>query len=303
MIKIDKYKGDNKMKFHLFSVIVGTEACIASCPFCVSNETPTKENMICPKINWRNFKIAANLANRSNINTVVLTSRGEPLLFPEQITDYLDNLKEFQFPFIELQTNGILLEQKKDYYEKYLNEWYEKGLTTIAISVVSYCSELNRKNYLPKQREYIDLPNLIKRLHNIGFSVRLACVCCKGMMDSALEVFKLIQFAKDNNVEQITLRPVNDEFRRDSTAKWINNNKLSMEQKEEIKKALDLAGTKLLEINRVGTVYDVNGQNVCLSLPLNKNTRDYDPENGRQLIFFQDGHIRYEWEMSGGILL
>jgi hypothetical protein len=23
----------------------------------------------------------------------------------------------------------------------------------------------------------------------------------------------------------------------------------------------------------------------------------------RNLIFFQDGHIRYEWEMEGGILL
>ena len=47
----------------------------------------------------------------------------------------------------------------------------------------------------------------------------------------------------------------------------------------------------------------VNGQNVCLSLPLNKNTRDTNPENARNLIFFQDGHIRYEWEMEGGILL
>ena len=39
------------------------------------------------------------------------------------------------------------------------------------------------------------------------------------------------------------------------------------------------------------------------SLPLNINTRDENPENGRQLIFFPDGHIRYEWEKEGGILL
>ena len=59
----------------------------------------------------------------------------------------------------------------------------------------------------------------------------------------------------------------------------------------------------MLELERIGIIYDVNGQNVCISLPLNKNTRDTDPENGRNLIFFQDGHIRYEWEMEGGILL
>ena len=66
---------------------------------------------------------------------------------------------------------------------------------------------------------------------------------------------------------------------------------------------LEEKGTKLLELERIGTIYDVDEQNVCLSLPLNKNTRDTNPENARNLIFFQDGHIRYEWEMEGGILL
>ena len=70
-----------------------------------------------------------------------------------------------------------------------------------------------------------------------------------------------------------------------------------------MKKYLEKNGTKLLELERIGTIYDVNGQNVCISLPLNKNTRDTNPENARNLIFFQDGHIRYEWEMKGGILL
>ena len=34
------------MKFKMFSVIVGTECCIASCPFCVSGVKPNKENLI-----------------------------------------------------------------------------------------------------------------------------------------------------------------------------------------------------------------------------------------------------------------
>ena len=70
------------MKFKMFSVIVGTEACMASCPFCVSGVKPSKENLEERNINWRNLKIAANLANRSDIDTVMLTSRGEPTLFP-----------------------------------------------------------------------------------------------------------------------------------------------------------------------------------------------------------------------------
>lgn len=291
------------MKFKMFSVIIGTEACMASCPFCVSGVKPSKENLEETNINWRNLKIAANLANRSDIDTVMLTSRGEPTLFPEQITEYLKNLSEFQFPFIELQSNCIPISINKEKYEKYLKEWYEEGLTTIAISTVSNRSELNRKIYMPNSDKYIDLQDLIKYLHSFGFSLRLTCVCCKNMMDTVDKVQEFINFAKENKVEQVTLRPVNDEFRRKSAEEWIKENKLTDKQKQQIKDYLEAKGTKLLELKRIGTIYDVNGQNVCLSLPLNKYTRDTNPENARNLIFFQDGHIRYEWEMEGGILL
>lgn len=288
------------MKFKLFSVVVGTSACIAQCPFCVSGEKPCKENSHSPKINVRNLKIAANLANRSDIDTVMLTSRGEPTLFPEQITEYLSILKEFNFPFIELQTNGILLLNEK--YKKYLKLWYDLGLTTIAISTVSDKYELNKKNYTPNG-SYYNLPNLIKLLHDIGFSVRLTCVCCKDLMDTTQKVESYIQFAKENKVEQVTLRPVNDEYRRQSAMDWIKENKLTDADKISIKEYLDSNGTKLLELERIGTVYDIYGQNVCFSLPLTKYTRDTNPDNARQLIYFPDGHIRYEWEMDGGILL
>ncbi len=291
------------MKFKMFSVVVGSPACIASCPFCVSGETPNKENLCDYDINWRNFKIACNLANRSNVDTVMLTSRGEPLLFPDQITNYLKNLKEFNFPFIELQTNGILLLKNKNKYDKYLKEWYKLGLTTITISVVSHRKEVNQKNYLEDKSEYIDLSELIKYLHELKYCVRLTCVCCKNMMDNHNEVSEFIKFAKLNKVEQVTLRPVNDEYRRESAHNWILKNKLTDKNKKDISDYLTKNGTKLLELERIGTIYDVDGQNVLFSLPLTKYTRDTNPENLRNLIFFPDGHIRYEWEMEGGILL
>ncbi len=290
------------MKFKLFSVVVGNEACIASCPFCVSGCKPTKENMVSPKVNFRNFRIACNYANKCGVDTVMLTGRGEPLLFPDQLTDYLSELSKFNFPFIELQTNCILVAKNKEKYDSYLRKWYELGLTTITISVVSHRKEVNQKIYQPES-DYIDLPDLISYLHEIGFSLRLTCVMCKDMMDTTEEIQNFINFAKDNKVEQVTLRPVNDEFRRQSAHDWIIINKLNDEKKEEIRAYLDNVGTKLLVYNRIGTVYDVNGQNVMYSLPLNINTRDENPENGRQLIFFPDGHIRYEWEKEGGILL
>lgn len=291
------------MKFKLFSVVTGTEACVAACPFCVSGEMPCEKNMTPPTVNWRNFDIGCNLANRSGIDTVMLTSRGEPTLFPEQITEYLEHLKPHGFPFIELQSNMISVARNKEKYKPFLQKWYDLGLTTITISTASYDNEINRQVYQPNHKDYIDLPELIKFLHSFGFSLRLTCVCCKGWMDTTEHVEKYIQFAKDNKVEQVTLRPVNEEFRRESAQLWIKKRLLSDEDKQNIRSYLDENGTALLNLERIGTVYDVKGQNVMFSVPLTMHTRDTNPENGRQLIFFPDGHLRYEWEKEGGILL
>jgi hypothetical protein len=47
-------------------------------------------------------------------------------------------------------------------------------------------------------------------------------------------------------------------------------------------------------------VYDIEGQNVCMT---NSLTRDTNIENIRQIIYFPDGHIRYDWEYTGAVLL
>ncbi len=188
-------------------------------------------------------------------------------------------------------------------YEAYLKEWYKLGLTTITISVVSEKKEINQNNYFGNKGEYIDLVSLINYLHSLKFCVRLTCVCCRGMMDNREKVKEFIDFARKNKVEQVTLRPVNDEYQRESTHLWILKNKLTEDNKEDIRNYLEEVGTRLLVLERIGTIYDVEGQNVMFSVPLTKYTRDTNPENLRNLIFFQDGHIRYEWEMEGGILL
>ncbi|MEK6933958.1 MAG: radical SAM protein [Nanoarchaeota archaeon] len=291
------------MKFKTFSIAAGSEACNARCPFCVSKMTPKNGvDMKEPEVNWRNFKIAARLAKQTGIETAMITSKGEPTLFPGQITKYLDALAEFEFPFIELQTNGIPIAEKRDKYDQFIREWYKMGLTMPAISIVHYDQEKNRQIYLPHKEKYIDLPELVSYLHNVGFSVRLACVAVDGFIDNKGELEKLIEFARENKVEQLTVRPVNkpEKSINFEAYEWTKNHHLKPTQLEEIKGYLNRNGTGLLELPHGGTVYDINGQNVCLT---NSLTRDTDPEKGRQLIFFPDGRIRYDWEKEGAILL
>ena len=302
------------MHSKILSVVTGTANCIAQCPFCVSAE----KNGSCEKryiYDTAKFSTSLKYAKTCGVDTIVITSRGEPLLEPEMISMYLQQVKNEapEIPFIELQTNGILLEkmassnafeQKVPLANSYLKEWRDLGLTHIAISIVSEKQELNAYNYLGSVKaNYPDLSRTIMLLHHFGFSVRLACVMCKGYTDNIDKINELICFAKNNLVEQLTFRPVNEEYRRKTAHEWIEEHKFSDIEKRQFYKYLCDEGTVLLELPRIGTVFDVNGQNVMFSEPLTVNTRDTDQNNVRQLIFFPEGHLRYEWEKEGAILL
>jgi molybdenum cofactor biosynthesis enzyme MoaA len=291
------------MRIQTFSILVGSEACNARCPFCISKMTPPLDVQLKePEVNWRNFRVACRLAERCGVTTVMLTGKGEPTIFPQQITQYLQAMAEFRFPIIELQSNGILLIERDDAYSGHLRDWYDLGLTTIAISVVHYLPEKNRLIYLPHREAYINLPELIRLLHRYGFSVRLACVMGDGFIDNSQGVQALIAFAKAHHVEQLTIRPVNkpSNSRSEEAYNWASQHHLRPKQLDDIRTYLESKGVLLMTLIHGAHVYDVDGQNVCLtdSLTLNAKTNDL-----RQLIFCPDGHLRYDWQYPGAILL
>lgn len=289
------------MRIRTFNIVAGSEACNASCPFCVSTMTPglgTKE----PEVNWRNFRKACSLAKQCGTTTAMITGKGEPTLFPEQITKYMDIISEYDFPLIEMQTNGIAISDEKEKYKHYLERWYEDGLNTIAISIVHYEPERNREIYVPGRKEYIDLPGLVDYFHGIGFSTRLSCILINGYVSDAGSVGELINFSKNNKVEQLTIRPMSRpaHSRNPETEKWVDENCISPESHAEIWKFVESEGNPLMQLAHGAMVYDVRGQNVCIS-----NCLTIEPGNDelRQIIFFPDGHIRHDWQYEGAILL
>jgi molybdenum cofactor biosynthesis enzyme MoaA len=288
------------MQIRTFSIVAGSMACQARCRFCIAGQTPangigTKE----PPINWRNFRKACRLAKDGGCVTAMITSKGEPTIFPDQITKFLTELAPFDFPILELQTNGLLIAEGK-VTDEHLKTWYDLGLTTIAISVVHYDAAKNKEQYTPK-KDYIDLPKLIKKLHDAGFSVRLAPVLLKGYIDSAAELEKMVDFARANGVEQLTCRPVvkTDESESLAIRDWTAEHCLSGEQFDEIRTYVQTKGALVQTLAHGALVFDIKGQNVCLTNCLTVNT---DEEELRQIIFFPDGHVRYAWQYSGAIL-
>jgi pyruvate-formate lyase-activating enzyme len=291
------------MRIQTFSILAGSEACNARCPFCISKMTPPlgvelKE----PEVNWRNFRIACRLAERCGTTTAMFTSKGEPTIFPHQITRYLREMQPFGFPIIELQSNGILVAERPDLYAQHLTDWYELGMTTVALSVVHWLPEKNRPIYLPYKKEYIDLPGLIQILHGHQLSVRLAVIMAREHIEKPADLEGMIEFARSHRVEQLTFRPVNrpGSSREQEAFAWSMQHHLEPGQLQAIVQYLELNGTHIMTLSHGARVYDVHGQNVCLTDSL---TADARSEDIRQLIFFPDGHLRDDWQYPGAILL
>jgi len=290
------------MKIQTFTIVAGTSACNARCPFCISKMTPSQGvGFKLPEVNWLNFKKACRLSQISNVSTVLITGKGEPTLYPDQITDFLKNIKEFEFPIIELQTNAVLLAKDWKKYSSYLKEWRLLGLNTIAISVVHYKRERNQPIYDP-EGDYMDLSDLISKLHSLGYSIRLACIMLKDYIDSPEEVKQFVSYAKECKVGQLTIRGVGMPNKSESECvyDWTQKHLVSKGQILDISEFLHKHGNKLMTLDHGGIVYDYEGQNICMSdcLTIKPNTEEL-----RQLIFFPDGHLRYDWQYPGAILL
>jgi len=288
------------MNIQTFTIVSGKAVCNASCPYCVSKMTGLNEVIIKEKqINFRNFKKACRLAQISGVSTVLITGKGEPVLYPEQITNYLDHLQEYNFPLIELQTNGLLLIQKK--YDRFLKKWLDLGLGLIAISIVHYDRKKNQQIYTPG-KDYPDLKELVKKLHKLDFSVRFSVTMSLGLIDSPEEVEKIVWFAKDLEVEQLSFRPVAKPKLSESAkvTAWVKEHEIPTGRLQAIIEFLEKKGHRLITYGHGAVLYDLDGQNVCLTDAL---TIRPETENIRQLIFFPDGHLRFDWQYKGAVLL
>ena len=287
------------MKVQTFSVVVGTEACNARCPFCISKQTTGIPK--CAKINLNSFRRACRLAQLGGSTTVLLTGKGEPMLYQEEIETYLKELKPDDFPRVEIQTNGIKLwdDYQKNGNLDYLARWNDLGLTTIALSIVDYVPESNRLIYTPYRKDYIDLFKLTEAIHQYGIMVRWSVIMLKNRIDSIDSAQKMLRIAKENKAEQLTFRAVmaTNETRDPEINRWTNENKPL--HTEEINKWIAENATKLMTLSHGATIYDYEGQNVCITdcMTLKANSDDI-----RTLIFCSDGLVRYDWRYNGAIV-
>ena len=280
------------MKIETFSIVVGGTACNAHCPFCVSKMTPKNDlDTKAPPINWQVFNTALRLTERCNVTTCLLSSKGEPLIYQKLLLEYVKRIDASGMPFIELQTNGILLNPSN------LLDLRLAGLTTICISCVSYKIEQNQAIYSP---QYKELAVVIDMIHKAKMSVRLSIVVIKNHIDTYDSFKAMIEFAKTHKVEQMTFTPVSIPKKsiNKEVAEWAWNNKTDF--CENVKLWLTrLEAITLMVLPHGAVIYDVGGQNICVSNCLKPPGENDTLRN----LIFDGNHIRYDWQFKGAILL
>ncbi len=285
------------MKTHTFSIVVGTAACNAACPFCVGKMTMAPHARPNTEIRWDRFETACKIVEqaRDGLVSVTLTGRGEPMLYPDEIGKYLDRMNR-RFPLVEIQTNGICIGDNL----KQLWSWQKRGLTQVSISITH--TDPAHSNKIMGIKTQYNYWEAVKRVKATGLSVRLNCTMIKTGISRPEQVDRLIAMCAVNGVDKLTLREVEAPATSrdvDVTA-WVRGEKPHGAAKR-LRHYLELKeATPLLVLPHGGIVYDVAGQNVAVSNCLTGTT---NPDDIRQIIFFPDGRIAYDWRYPGARIL
>lgn len=242
------------MHIQSLSVVVGTRACNANCPFCVSKMTGFTQVDRAPRGDFSTYakgtlQTAIDLAIRSNCTTCLITGKGEPTLYPGAITSTLREVGG-NFPLVELQTNGVLLHnmlilpdstEPRPLSRDTLRKWRRLGLNTIALSTAGFVlprgsGTLDEDEALSNKRHrslhvrlralnaehytnpYFDLPWLVRELQDFGFTVRVCVMAQKGGIDTLEDVQAQVYAAKEADVDQLTIRPITEPSQKGADA-------------------------------------------------------------------------------------
>lgn len=278
------------------SVVVGTTACMSACPFCVANMTYDPSKTHKAEFNIDAYKKALAVAKSAAVNTVLITGKGEPLIWPDIVEKSIFYATSANIPIVEIQTNGVLIPKLAEKFRV----WSNLGLTTVCLSRVSMDDYVNSHVYSPRSPDTLwSIKDLTNLLHDMNLSVRVSLVLTRehypaNKMKSRLN--STIDRCKEIGVDQLTIRSVETPSTSNDvdTLKYASENKVFYWQR-----FIKDRGTRLLRLSFGAEVYDVGGQNVCIS---NCLTIDEEPDTIRSLIFFPDGHLRYSWDYPGAII-
>ncbi|MFA7219749.1 MAG: radical SAM protein [Synergistaceae bacterium] len=282
------------MKIATVSMVVGDYSCNARCPFCVASQTYAVKYE--KTISDADIRIGCRLGELGGATTCLITGKGEPTLYPEEITTSINIAKDY-FPLIELQTNGIRL----PLLHEHLPVWYRLGLRTISLSTTHYEHEANKKIYGNK---YLDIAEVKKILDSHNIRLRISVVMHRDGIDTLEKCKAMIDYCRKLSVTgkypvQLTMRPVACWDNQSKASEWTKNHMVSDNELSNFYEWISKFPI-ILTVPPDGKVLDIDGQNLCVTdcLTTSKSTEEL-----RQIIIYPDGRVAYDWKYKGAFLI
>jgi MoaA/NifB/PqqE/SkfB family radical SAM enzyme len=258
------------------------------------------------RINFLNLETVCRMCGTGRTPSLLMTGKGEPTLFPNEVTAYLQFFEKRPFAPRELQTNGLLIGRLAErgssgagdlITKAMLERWRHLGLNTIALSVVSVHDEANARIYHP---QYPPLTGTIALLRGLGFTVRLCVMMMRGekCVTNINELDEVVDFCRPNAVGQLTARPIMAAYASEgnAAAEFVRQNGLPDDAADQLCREVGSRAHVLYHLAHGATVYDYNGQNVCLSNCLTSDAERSAPGEFRSLIFFSNGLVTTSWD-------
>lgn len=293
--------------------------CNAKCPFCISRLTEKPDHPLDAKesARWAGaVNRAMSYAKYHGVDTVLITSSGEPLLDMLRVFRAADTAQRVGIPIIEVQTNGTYLSRESPcgaldgdvelgFVGKVLQRLVDHRVTTVAISAASTKSRKSAGimgldsefDYLKEAEKVVEsgmLCRITLNLNTIG--------------DPALQESNIFEYMKQLRaigVHQLTIREIGvpcniKEGAEESKVKqWIERNKVSVDTMNMIFSSIEQLGTKLRPLSYGGWVYDFCGVATTIATCMTEAHSD----EIRSLILQPDGHVYHSWNYRGSVLL
>lgn len=158
-----------------------TMACNERCSFC---NVPV-ENYQRPTPPWEQIKQELELFIETGQQTLTI-SGGEPTLLRKRLIQLIREAKEGGIPFVELQTNAVLLRNKE-----YVKELVEAGLTSAFISLLSDRADLH-DDLVELEGAFAHCIEGIQNLLEAGVWVTLNPVLTSKTADRLLEYIEFV---------------------------------------------------------------------------------------------------------------
>jgi molybdenum cofactor biosynthesis enzyme MoaA len=247
--------------------------CNKNCGYCISlmtGFTQTNETL------WmRNMKKVVKVAEANGIDSVLVTSKGEPLLNMKAINTVSYWFHDYP---LELQTNGTLLTKDK------IETLWTEGFNIVAVSVdhASYFNWLAAKIALVHQN------NMLFRL----------CINVSDMLGDWNRIDRILNFCRQYSVDQLLLRQLSVPTTKVTTveAEWIKKHDCEAIYTSMAGKLRErLLNAQQIRKLRYGVrIYDLDGMSVSISD--NCIQEASDENNLRSLIYGDDGHLYTSWD-------